>query len=436
MSKGAGGLVFFIEKIGASLSGFPVTSKFKVFFRQLTWVMAGFVVARTMTVVVNLAAGRWLGPHAFGLYSLGAGTGAALLPFLCWGIGPANARYASSHPDQRTEIYGTAFVLQSVLMLMGALGLVAGHKLICSHFQIVPGVFWGGMGYAVGFSLFLFGVSICQVEGRFKERALAEVGFAVIFAGVFCSLLLSGRRDYRVALYALGAGYLVVGVMLWGAEWKWFVGRFSTKWVLPLTGYGGLWMADMASFFLQSFFIRFVTNKFLSPSEVGVLSLYSLASISASVTFATIFITVFFPFASGHGHRIDLWGRLLTVSRRTFIPALLGFGLLQSGAVFLSGKSYPFHPLFLGTMSLASVLCLFQSNAGSLLSAQGLKGYLWVAGTRLGTSIVSGGAACWMVQRWGLLGAGLSYCLIFGSASLALIPGRRILLEESRTPMP
>lgn len=431
MTKRVEDLYFFIEKMGASLSGFPATQKLKVFFRHLSWVMFGFVVARCMTVLVNLAAGRWLGPHEFGLYNLGAGTGVALLPFLAWGIGPANARYASSDPAQKSEIFGTAFILQLVLLFLGASGVVTVRTMIYSHFHIAPGIFWGGVGYAVGLSLYLFGVSFSQVEGRFKMRAMAEVGFAVIFAVVFCVLLFAGWRNYRVALCALGAGYLMVGAILWGMEWKRFVGKFSKKWILPLSGFGGLWMADMASFFLQAIFIRFVTNNFLSPADVGVLSLYSLASISASVTFATVFVTVFFPFASGHGRRIDLWGRLMTVSRRTFFPGIVGFGILQAGVVFFAGRSYPFQPLFLGTMSLASVLCLFQSNAGSLLSAQGIRGYLWVAGARLITSAVSGAAACWMVQRWGLLGAGLSYCLIFGSASLAMLPGRRILLGES-----
>lgn len=420
-----------IMKGVATLSGAPINLRIKVFFQQLTWVMAGFAVARLITVAINLVAGRWLGPHEFGLYNLGLATGGALLPFISWGLGTATARYASADPAHRSAIYHTAFVLQSILLILGAVGVIIVRGALCAHFHIAPGVFWGGLGYAIGFALYLFGVSMSQVEGRFKERAVAEAGFAVIFAGAFCVLLFAGWRDYRVALYAMGASYLVIGLLLWGGEGKRWRGPFSPAWVLPLTGYGGLWMADMTSFFLQALFLRFVTNKFLSPSEVGVLSLYSLASISAAITFTTVFAAVFFPFASGHARRIDLWARLLSVSRRTFFPFLLGFGILQIGVILLAGKSYPFHPLLLGTMSLASVLCLFQSNVGSLLSAQGVTGYLWVASVRLGTSLAAGGAACWLVPQWGLLGAGVSYCLVFGAASISLLPGRRILLKES-----
>jgi O-antigen/teichoic acid export membrane protein len=422
-----------VNKLNTFFFGSPATFRLKVFFKHLSWVMAGFVVARILTVMVNLVAGRWLGPHEFGLYNLGVATGGALLPFLAWGLGSANVRFSSSTPDHRSMINGTAFVLQTGLLFVGAIGLVLTRSILYTYFHISPGIFWGGLGYSVGFALFLFGVSFSQIEGRFKERAFAESGFAVVFTGLFFASICYGCRDYRAVLHALGGGYLVVGILLWFVEGKRVVGCFSREWVLPLLGFGGLWMVDMASFFLQAFLLRFITNIFLSSSDVGVLSLYSLASISAAVTFATVFLTVFLPFAAGHGRRIDLWDRLLRLSRRTFFPLLLGFVVLQLGVVVFAGKSYPFDPLFLGVMALASVLCLFQFNAGTLLSAHGVRGYLWVAGVRLGTALVFGATAFWLIPRWGLLGAGISYCLIFGSAALALLPGRFILLKESQS---
>lgn len=387
----------------------------------------GFGVSRVLTVIVNLSAGRLLGPHDFGLYNLGVAIAGGILPFLSWGMGPANARFASSHGSHAQDIHSTAIVLQGILLLFGSALLLALRPALVPWLRISEGMFNGAFVLGAGQAVFLFVVSVSQVESRFRERAVVETLFALVFGAVFVTLFVSGTKDYRTILFALSAGYGVVGVGVLFREGARWTGCFSREWAPRLLGFGAYWMVDMISFFMQAFFLRILTNRFLPASEVGIISLYLLASVSASVTLSAMFQTVFFPFASGHARRSDLWTRLISISVRFAVPGLIGFALLQALAVWFAGASYPFHLPLIVLMSVASVLCLFQINVGTLLSAQGIRGYRWVAIVRLSTSVVAGAVACWIIPRLGLVGVAFTYCLVYGSASAALLLGRGLL---------
>lgn len=416
-----------LEKWASAISGSPVSAKFSVFVRHLTWVTVGFGVSRALTVIVNLTAGRLLGPHDFGLYNLGVAIAGGMVPVLSWGMGPANARFASAHGSHARDIHSTAIVIQGILLFFGIVLVLSLRPALVSWLRISEGMFNGALALGAGQAVFLFVVSVSQVESRFRERAVVEALFGFVFGSVFGILFILGTKDYRAILYALSAGYGVVGMGVLFREGARWAGGFSRDWAPRLLGFGAYWIVDMVSFFMQALFLRILTNRFLPASDVGIISLYSLASVSAAVTLSAMFQTVFFPFASGHARRSDLWKRLISISIRFTAPGLIGFALLQALAVWFAGASYPFHLPLLVLMSVASVLCLFQINVGTLLSAQGIRGYRWVAFVRLLTSVVAGAAAYWIIPRWGLVGVAFTYCLVYGSASAVLLFGRGLL---------
>ncbi|MBL0059879.1 MAG: oligosaccharide flippase family protein [Elusimicrobia bacterium] len=233
----------------------------------------GFGVSRTLTVIINLSAGRLLGPHDFGLYNLGVAISGGMLPVLSWGMGPANARFASAHGSRARDIHSTAILLQGILLLFGLALVLALRPALVSWLRISGWLFNGALALGVGQAVFLFVVSVSQVESRFRERAVVEALFAFVFGAVFAALFISGTEDYRSILYALSAGYGMVGVGVLFRERARWAGGFSREWAPRLLGFGVYWMVDMVSFFMQALFLRLLTKRFLPASDVGIISL-------------------------------------------------------------------------------------------------------------------------------------------------------------------
>ncbi len=408
-------------------TGGEAGAKTRGFLRDLGWVAVGYGLSRLLTLAVGVLAGRWLGPSEYGVLNLGLAAGSFLQPLVSWGIPMALVRYASASPEKRNAYFATGGRLFLALAATGTAMLFLVRRTLAGAAGLAPELVWGGVLYVLGYSVFFFMTSLPQAEGRFRLRAGSEIVFAVLYAAAFLILYRVIGPDHRAPLFAIGIGYAAAGLVLLPVYGRRLAGPVEGPLAGPMLSYGVLWMLDLTCISIQAFFLRFVVHRWMSAGDVGVISVYTLASLTVAFNLGGVFQTVFVPAASAHRDREALWDRLLTAFRRGFLPLGVLFMLAQRAALWLVGEAYPLRWDVAFLMAVAAALCFYQLALGWLVSSSGVAGYRRTVIVRVASSVLAVGLALGLVPRWGLAGAAWSYALAYLANFLLLLPARKTL---------
>jgi O-antigen/teichoic acid export membrane protein len=421
-----------LGRLYTRLTGEPYTPRMDAFVRHLSWLSVGFGVSKGLTILVNLGAGRWLGPSEYGLYGLTMSVGSFVTPVLVWGLQVAVVRYAAGQDAaSRREIYGTAFTLCLALGVASLIVLHFFHRPLAAWAEMSPAVFRHGVFYGLAYSVFAFLGHAQQAEGKFKARAFSEMCFGMLSLAAVVILYTSAWKDYRALTLGLMGAYILAALVAAGTVPSALRPGFSGKTALLLLPYGALWMADSVGHTLQLYFLRFVVNTHLAAAEVGILSAYTMASILLGFYFLVTFLTVFFPSAAAHTDRAALWTKVLKVFRVAVLPLTLVFIASQYAALWLLGGEFPVRHghilLFAATTSVA----ILQSVLGWLLISEGVRGFRWVVLVKFvsGSALIALGS--WWVPQFGLTGAVCTYAAAYSLSLVLIFPAKRLLTRTT-----
>ncbi len=421
----------FVDRLYVRLTGEPSSERVRVFVSHLGWVSLGFVVAKALTVAVNVLAGRWLGPAEYGRYNLALSVGAFSSPLMFGGLYLSVVRAVSSAaPRDRGRFYGTTLTLAAGMGLLWGAVFWALQGPLCRWLGAPPFLYQEGIAYGAAYGIFLLMTSFLQAESDFRLRAFSEMIFAAVFLTVF---LAWGRLNetHVSAVGALIAGYAAGGLYLLTRKSGLFRFGFSRDAAAALISYGAWAMVSALCQSFQMFFLRFVVNRHLSVADVGLLSAYTLSSLFLGFYLAWIFTLVLFPAAAAHPDRAALWRKMQRGGVRLALPMAVFFGLSQAGALWVLGDDYLFRWDLLIPLALTAVAAVGQSVLGGLAASEGARGLRWTVGVNAATALLTVLMGLFLIPRWGLRGAVATYLITYAAGLLLLIPARKIL-ERAR----
>ncbi len=177
------------------------TSGSKKFFKNLGIIGVSFAIAKILTGLTNIAAGRLLGPNEYGKLNLIISIGAILSTCLLIGINYSIIKYGVLKEKQKKTI-STAFLFSAPYMLIiSALAYFCKAK-ISVFFGISQELLIFAIFYAAAISLFHITSSILQTLSKFKQRGLGEISFAIIFLLSFAGGALMIGKTFEAMAYA------------------------------------------------------------------------------------------------------------------------------------------------------------------------------------------------------------------------------------------
>ncbi len=408
------------------------------FLKNLSWIGLCFGISKVFSSLAPIAAAKIMGPEVFGEASLVLTTAQLFYIVMLFGMNVAVVRYGAGRADPTREIT-TSVLITLAASVYTTVVIVLGRQAIMYWAHINAETIRYGLLFALAFTFYTLLTSALQALHRFKERGVAEVALSLLMVpGLVFGILLFGKHDTRGLPFAYIMAYIVASL-----PWVWMIlgrrTRLSTverPQLLEMVKYGGLACSGNIGFILIYSIQPLQVNAYLTATDVGVFRAYSMASIGMAAYFTTVFNTVFFPKASASTDRVGLWKTLLRVWSWGWIPAFLGFIVLELVLISLMGREkYRLDPMLVCLFAGASTLVSFQGSMAQIVNAAGVRG----VGVGIVISSLSGVAcflsSAWFLPRFGVAGSAWAVVVAYGVALVGMLVAVRWLFKEADEPI-
>jgi hypothetical protein len=184
--------------------------------------------------------------------------------------------------------------------------------------------------------------------------------------------------------------------------------NFNPSYVRPLMTFGGLATSGALVHALLNTPARLIAHRYLTNSQVGILSAYQAASIQMALYFLAAGSQVFFPIASRTPDPVVLLKKIT----HTFFkgaPLLFVLQILLVIAIFkMLGKGYPLQWDIVAIFSFAAVVAFFEGVLMWYMTSHGMRAMIfgYLAGAVAG--IVNIVLCVVLIKRWQVFGSGVA----------------------------
>lgn len=386
----------------------------RAFIRDLGWIGASFALAKVVSSLLNIAAGRLLGPAEYGKVNLFVSVGSMLAPFIMVGMNAAVVRYGVS-PADRGRVFQTAAAVflalaaataAAVLLFRGTLGPLLG---------VPAGMLAFSLCYAVATGLFLLASAMQQASGNFSKRGLSEIAFSALLAAVFFAGLRVFGRTYEAMAYAYVAAFGCIGLFLLARNVpaRGFSLLEKAK-LRPLLQYGAYSFGGGLGAFLVLNVQALILNAFLAPEAVGQYAAYHTATIGVAAYLGHALATVLFPKASASTNSRRLWDLAASSWRRLAVPALLFFLAAEAAVLALMGRrQYGMQAELLFLFALCGTLMLAYGSLAQIVFSEGVKAARLSLFLAWGGGLVNFTACLALIPLFGVAGSALAFILTY-----------------------
>ncbi len=364
------------------------------FLSHLSWIGASFALAKVISSLVAIYAGRVLGPEEYGKINVLVSAGTMISPFILAGIHYSIVKYGARN-EEREEVFGTACGIFLLLAFFISALVLAFRSPLCSFFSIDRRLLLLALLYALGTSGFFVVSAMQQSLGIFIKRGLSEIAISLLIAtGFFLGLFLLGRV-YAAMAYAYIAAFGLVAVF-------WFfkisgaprLSLFSRTRAQTMLEYGSYYFGAGIGSFLVLNVQSLILNSYLSPKEVGVYSAYYTASIGVSGYLGYAANTVLFPKAAASTNRRRLWDMAIKSWKNLFFIAVALLFCTEATILALMGRrQYGMDPVLMVLFAFCGALMLVQSSMSQILFSESIKASRLALFMSLGAGLINF-AAC------------------------------------------
>ncbi|MBA7597477.1 hypothetical protein ES703_04480 [subsurface metagenome] len=362
----------FFNLIYKKIFAEEMTANVEIFFKNLGYVALGFGIAKVLTVIFNILAGRILGPEEYGKFTLVISIAMFLcIPMFC-GITTAMVKYNAEEEDfqRRSTIISTAYLMVFLFSLVSIFFYLIFRPRLLRLFSISASIFYLILLFTIIYALSSIITRTLQGLHEMKKRSMLEIIFGVGLLGVFILFVfMKDSRTFIAALLAICIAYVLVIIIGIASIYKYFSFRFSRYWANKLIRYGFYSLLAAVSFIFLTNVDKVMINKYLATGDLGIYRAYHASSLGIVSSFMVMFTTVFFPAASKSKTKWKIFKRI-----NRFIPYLIIFGLpiLVGGefiALKLYGESYPINPVLLILFALGAItISLYGAYAWLIIS--------------------------------------------------------------------
>ena len=382
----------------------------KEFIKHLSWIGVSFALAKVISSLVNIAAGRMLGPQEYGKINVLVSTGAAISPFLIVGLSNSVIKYGVVKED-RDRVFSTAGAMfMGLVLLISSLTLLLRTP-ISSFLGISARMLFLALAYAVSTSSFLMASSLQQASGSFSGRGLSEITFSTLLAASFFLGVRFLGRVYEAMAYAYIAAFGCVALF-----WLFRIGRatklalLSKKQFLKMSEYGAYTFAGGLSGFFVFNVQSLILNAHLTTREVGIYAAYYTATIGIAGYLGYAVGTVLFPKASASTNKKRLWGLAVKGGAYLAPAAVLFFMAVEAAALSLMGKhQYGMDARLMFLFALCGTLLLLQNSLMYILSSGDVKALKMGMFLGWGTGLFNFTSCLLLIPRFKVAGAAAAF---------------------------
>lgn len=403
----------------------------KAFLKHLSWIGASFALAKVISGVVNIAAGRILGPQEYGKINVFTSVVAIITPFLLMGINHSIVKYGSGSGRQR-EVFGTATVIYLALVCLAIPLLLIFRHPLGSFFGVDQKMLVLALLYALGMSGFYVVSAMQQAMGLFPNRGFSEVAISLLLAAGFVTGTYFLGRVYEAMAYTYIAAFGLVALF-------WFFrlpgvfafSSFSGERARPVFEYGFYFFGAGIGSFLIFNVQSLILNAYLSAKEVGIYAAYYTASVGISGYLGYAVNTVIFPKAAASTNRRRLWDIASKSWRKLFPAAALALFAAEAAILTLMGRhQYGMDAGLMALFAAAGTLMLIQSSMGQILFSDSIKASRLALLMSVGAGVFNFTLCLFLIPLMKIAGVAVSLILTYAFLLVWLRRSRDAYLDQ------
>ncbi len=372
-----------------------------------------FILARALTALAQVAAGRWLGPSEFGLVTLILAASGVLVVLLQQSFSWAVVKFAAMEKtdEGRRAVVSTNFWLQ--ILWTGACGLLLFllRRPAAAALRLPPPLYPWCLAYTGVLVFYTFVSSALQGVLLFDARGKVEFLYGASALALFAAACRVFPRGFADFIGAMDAALILAGAAC----------------LYALRGYLSFDLsrraaADGAAYLLPNFVsscggvviqsaLPLILASYMAPREIGYFGAYEMGTIGVMMVVVNVVVSVLAPLASRPEKQRGVWKKFFLLA----LPAAAGLFAFFCASEFvilkLIGRGYPVDPAWVAVFSAAAVADFFFFCAVNLVILRDAAG-AWYA--LVGNYLASAGAVAaslWAVPRYGIVGAALALAI-------------------------
>lgn len=346
----------------------PLMNKF---VSSLNWSLLGFMISGLIFFIVNIFAGKYLGPEQYGKYNLIASIGSFVSVFMIFGLDATSIKYVSGtekKSDKKKVITNILLVtLISSIIIMIILSLFSqqvSSYLKTNRLLVISG---GIFGLTIAYKTITD--NIIKALHLFKTQSLVKIiesTSAFLFFLFIFMILEKGSYLYYFLIIA-SASTITIAIYLvkikpymkhWDKEaWN----SISHYWKLTLiTSIIGIIIASIDKFML---------SRYLGASQLGLYSAYMLPSTVIIGQLINALINVFFPLINTTDNKIAVLNKINKLAYIGFLPIIITVSIISTIIIRILGPQYQFEFIYVIIISLISFMQIYTSFCSFLIAS-------------------------------------------------------------------
>jgi len=404
-------IILLIEKIHLKFFGHPMSETMKNFLVNLSFVSIGMLLSSFLIFLVHLMAARFLGAMIYGRFQIIYTIAQFMLIPMLFGLNTATARYLAVESDKNKL---SDIKTNSIWLFMGAISitlllLFLLKRVIMSKFGIDAVLFKQAVFFTIVSGVYFFMRSILQGLKLMKILALAEFLYGLGIIIVFGSFILLGEKKI-IAIYSaflIGYGLFILLALVRSVKMFEIVTFKNLHWSISkkILAYAKYAILGSVSGVLLGNIDKIIIKQFGNFEDVGIYSVYLIASTVIFAQLVNIFVTVFFVQASASFNKRVIVDKLNKIIKFIFFVSALLSCMVIYGVLFIVGKKYVVNFGYLILFAVNSgLLVIFQIKMW-FLNSEGVRGVRKTVQGTLFAGVLNLVLNLWLIPRYGIYGA-------------------------------
>jgi PST family polysaccharide transporter len=359
-------IILILEKLHISIFGHKMSNTMRKFLYNLSWSFFGILFSALIFCIINILAGRLLGPAGYGDYNLVIAIATFLSVFIALGFDTTTIRFiAASDDNKKIKKYISNSLL--VILISSSIYLIIGllfRTQLSLIFKTNDRLITIALIYAIIYTLKNLMDGIVKAMQMFKRQMIVKIIESLLVLILFCFFffLLNLRSYFTYVLsLILGASALII---LFYYPIKSVLPRWNRQAFSKIKKYQkttifigiiGIMVATIDKLFVA---------KILGVAELGLYSAYLVISIVIS-QIALLINNVFFPMVNKVDDKKQVMRKINRLGLFMFLPGVVFSALISYIILKLLGSQYEINLLyifFVGIIAFSQILCILYSS--------------------------------------------------------------------------
>ncbi len=367
--------ISFLDKIHQWLFQQPLSKEMLSFINNLSWSFFGGIISAAIIFIVNIIAGRILGPDQYGQYSLVIALSAIFVILMTWGLDTAIVFYVARNniSTVKKQYRGNVLLLYGILSFSVVIFLYLIKTKLILWFKAPSIVIYWAIIFALFYSLKNIADAFIKSAHQFRFQSFLRILEAIVILLTFgLFVFFTNFNNFSNYLTVILFGGLVFVLATFIYFRKKII--FSWKYTQPLLSYGSFAIVGAFSGILLNSFDKILINQYLGSYQLGIYNAYFTVSVALITQLIAMFINVFFPVLSSLSNKEVIFYKINKVFFILFLPLFIIISLIISLAISLFGQQYPFDFYLILEFSFLSTLIIYFTILWWLVASQGKKG--------------------------------------------------------------